>query len=266
MKNDDKLAPSLPKKPAELKRNLSILLFLSIIYASGSFTNFSLSELLGNLGEAGDLLGRMFLPPDFSYARRLFLPMVETLQISFLGTVIGSIFAIPMAVLAARNITTNKFLGGVFRMLLNLFRTIPALVFAALFTSIFGFGSFSGMLALFVFTLGLVAKLTYEAIEGIDHGPLEALRASGAGHLAAFFYAVVPQVLPQYLSYVLYSFEINIRASAVLGYVGAGGIAEYYDRTLSYLKYDRAGTIVLLTFVVILSIDLISARLREKLL
>ncbi len=266
MNSDRHLKELLPEKPSELKRNLSIFLLISIIYASGSFTNFSLSKLLGNLKEGADLLDRMFFPPDFAYAKRLLLPMLETIQISFVGTVIGSFFAIPIAVFSARNISANKSVGVFFRLFLNLFRTIPALVFAAFFASVFGFGSFSGMMALLVFTIGLVAKLTYEAIENIDPGPLEALTAAGAGQGAIFRYAIVPQVLPQFLSYVLYSFEINIRASAVLGYVGAGGIGEYYDRTLSFLKYDKAGTIVLLTFFVILAIDLISARLRARLI
>lgn len=266
MKNNISLEELLPEKPSELKRNLSILLLLSIIYAAGSFTHFSLPKLLRNLGEGADLLERMFFPPDFAYAKRLFLPMVETIQISFVGTIIGSFFAIPIAVFSARNFSTNKFIGIFFRSFLSLFRTIPALVFAAFFASVFGFGSFSGMMALSVFTVGLVAKLTYEAIENIDAGPLEALTAAGAGKGAILRYAIIPQVLPQFLSYVLYSFEINIRASAVLGYVGAGGIGEYYDRTLSFLKYDKAGTIVLLTFFVILAIDLISSRLRQRLI
>lgn len=266
MKNDSHLKELLPKKPSELKRNLSIILLMSILYASGRFTNFTITALVKNLGEAADLLNRMFFPPDFAYAKRLFLPMVETIQISFVGTVIGSFFALPIALFSADNFLENKPVSIFFRTFLSLFRTIPALVFAAFFASVFGFGGFSGMMALSVFTIGLVAKLTYEAIENIDPGPLEAITAAGAGKGALLRYAIIPQVLPQFLSYVLYSFEINIRASAVLGYVGAGGIGEYYDRTLSFLKYDKAGTIVLLTFFVILAIDLISARLRQRLI
>lgn len=259
------LSAPLPQKPSEIKRTLTILLFIFVIIAAGRFTGFRLSALIKNLGEAKDILGRMFFPPDFAYAKRLFAPMVETIQISLVGTMLGAIVSIPFAVLCARNFIKTKWINGLFRNFLNLFRTIPALVFAALFASVFGFGGFAGMLALFVFTIGLVAKLTYEAIEGIDPGPVEALMAAGAGNISILRYAIIPQVLPQYLSFVLYSFEINIRASAVLGYVGAGGIAEYYDRTLSFLKYDRAGMIVLMSFIVILVIDLISSYLREKL-
>ena len=259
------LSSPIPEKPLEIKRILTIVLFILVIVSSGRFTGFSIESLIKNSGEAKDIIGKMFFPPDFSYAKRLMDPMIETVQISLVGTILGAIASIPFAVLSARNFIKTKWINGFFRNLLNLFRTIPALVFAALFASVFGFGSFAGMLALFVFTIGLVAKLSYEAIEGIDPGPVEALTAAGAGNISILRYAIIPQVLPQYMSFVLYSFEINIRASAVLGYVGAGGIAEYYDRTLSFLKYDRAGMIVLLSFVVILAIDLVSSYIRERL-
>ncbi len=259
------LSSPLPEKPSEIKRILTIVIFFILIFSAGRFTGFSIGSLIRNSGEAKDIISRMFFPPDFAYTKRLINPMIETIQISLVGTILGSIVSIPFAVLSARNFIKTKWINGFFRNLLNLFRTIPALVFAAMFTSVFGFGSFAGMLALLIFTIGLVAKLSYEAIEGIDPGPVEALTASGAGNMSILRYAIIPQVLPQYMSFVLYSFEINIRASAVLGYVGAGGIAEYYDRTLSFLKYDRAGTIVLLSFVVILVIDLISSYIREKL-
>lgn len=258
------LLNKLPKKPSNIKKTLSIILFSCIIISSGIFTNFSISTIINNLDQALEILSAMFWPPDFEYISRLLEPMAETIQISIVGTFFGAIFSIPLAILSARNFISYKIVHVFFRNFLGLFRTIPALVFAALFTSIFGFGSFAGMLALLLFTIGLISKLTYEAIEAIDKGPVEALEACGASKLSVLRYAIIPQILPQYLSFVLYSFEINIRASAVLGYVGAGGIAEYYDRTLSFLKYDRAGSIVLLSFLVVLTIDLISSKIREK--
>lgn len=261
-----KFSREIPDKPSGIKRYLSITLFFLLIYAAGRFTRFSLSELFDGMSEGGGLIKEMFFPPDWAYMRRLLEPMQETIQISIVGTFFGSIVAIPLAIVSARNFLRNPILTGIFRNFLGIFRTIPALVFAALFASIFGFGSFPGILALIVFTAGLVAKLGFEAIESIDPGPVEALESSGASKLSILRFAIIPQILPQYLSFILYSFEINIRASAVLGYVGAGGIANYYNRTLSYLQYARAGSIVLMTFVVVMLLDLVSSKIRERLL
>ncbi len=263
--NSPRLKAAIPEKPSELKKWLSVALLVAIIIGAGRFTRFSLKELVLGLSEGGGLLREMFWPPDFSYMQRLLAPLVETLQIAVVGTILGSLLSIPIAIFSARNFLKNPPLTGAFRVGLSLLRTIPALVFAALFVSIFGYGSFGGMLALLAFSIGLVAKLTYESMESIDPGPVEALEASGASKLSVLRYAIVPQVLPQFMSYVLYAFEINVRAAAVLGYVGAGGIADYYNRTLSFLRYAQTGAIVVLTFFVVLAIDLLSAKIRERL-
>lgn len=265
MNNKASLETRIPEKPLEIKKYVTIALFIILIISSGIFTDFSASRLIENADQAGDILSQMFLPPDLSYARRLLGPLLETIQMSIIGTTLGAILAIPLAIFSARNFIENRWLNGFFRNVLGIFRTIPAMALAAIFAAVFGFGSFSGMLALMLFTMGLVAKLGYESIENIDRGAVEALEASGASKLSILRYAIIPQVLPAFFSYTLYGFEVNIRAAAVLGYVGAGGIGEYYNRTLSYFKYDRAGTIVIMTFVIVLLIDLLSSKIREKL-
>lgn len=256
---------NIPKKPLELKKYFSIALFLTILFASGWFTNFSLIEVFRGIGETKEILSKMFFHTDWSYIKNLLGPLAETIQMSIVGTMIGSIVAIPIAVFSARNFIKNKLFTGFWRNFLGVFRTIPALVFAAIFASVFGLNSFSGMLSLAVFTFGLLAKLIYEAMEGIDHGAVEALEASGASQLSILRYAFVPQILPQYLSFILYAFEINIRSASILGYVGAGGIGVYYQRNLSFFRYERIGTIVILTFAVVLITDAISSKIREKL-
>lgn len=255
----------LPEKPSDIKRLLGMAMFFCLLLASGLFTDFSLRSILDNLDQAWEILDQMFFPPDLRYMKRLWAPMEETIQTSIVGCLLGAVAAVPLAIFSARNSLKTQAISRLLRVFLSIFRTIPALVFAALFTAVFGFGSFAGMLALFCFTTGLVAKLLYEAIENIETGPVEALEASGADALSVLRFAIWPQVFPQYLGFVLYAFEINVRASAVLGYVGAGGIAEYYDRSLSYLRYDKAGSIVLLSFLVVLFIDLLSSKLRESL-
>lgn len=255
----------MPKKPSEVKRNLSLALVVIIIVSSGIFTNFSLSDLISGLGEAGSILGDMFGPPSVDYFTNLWKPMAETVQMSIIGTIVGAIVAIPFAVFSARNFIKNKVVTWIFRNILGIFRTIPALVFAAIFAMVYGFNSFSGMLSLAVFTFGMVAKLIYDAMEGIDNGPVEAIEAAGGNKLSVLRYAIVPQILPQFLSFVLYAFEINIRSASILGYVGAGGIGVFYSRNISFGRWDRVGSIVILTFVVVLITDLISAKIREVL-
>jgi phosphonate transport system permease protein len=137
---------------------------------------------------------------------------------------------------------------------------------ASIFVAIFGLGALPGMLALSVFSIGLIAKLLYEAIESIDPGPLEAMTAVGANKLQWIFFGVIPQITAHFTSYVLYTFEVNIRAAAILGLVGAGGIGEYYDKTLGFLEYDKTASIIIMTLLIVLIIDYVSTKLREKLL
>lgn len=258
-------AYDLPEKPQEIKKYATIGLFVAIIVASGIFTKFSLKDLIDGMDQAGIIVKKMFSPPSWAYFEKLYSPMAETIQMSVIGTLVGSLIAVPFAVFSARNFIKNKIFTGFFRNFLGIFRTIPALVFAAIFAMVFGFNSFSGMISLAVFTFGMVAKLIYDAMEGIDIGPVEALEASGGNKLNILRYAIFPQILPQFLSFILYAFEINIRSASILGYVGAGGIGVFYSRNINFGYWDKVGSIVILTFIVVLITDLISAKLREAL-
>ena len=145
-------------------------------------------------------------------------------------------------------------------------RTIPDLVLAVIFVGLFGIGVLPGILALIVFSLGILAKLISETIEAVDMNPLEAMRASGANSIQMIAYGLVPQVLPQFTSFVLYVLELNIRASVVLGLVGAGGIGLILDQQLGFYNYPNAMTIILVIFVVVLTIEYISNKIREALI
>lgn len=150
--------------------------------------------------------------------------------------------------------------------MLNLVRTIPDLLFAAVFVAVFGIGPLAGIIALSFFSFGLIAKLSYESIEAINPGPLEAMTTVGANKLQWIHFGVVTQILPQFIACLLYTFEINIRAAAVLGLVGAGEIGLYLDRTLNWLRYDQTASIILFTLTIVLLIDFVSTKIREKLL
>lgn len=204
-------------------------------------------------------------PPNLDYFTRVWEPLLETWNIAIFGTTFGAVLALPVSFLAAGNVNTNKFLYRIFRFLFNIIRTVPEIILAVLFVALVGIGDVSGILALTVLTIGIVGKLLSESIESIDPGPIEAIQASGGNKLQVIRYAVIPQVLPQYVSYTLYSLEINVKASVILGFVGAGGIGIILRQQLAMFNYDRVATIILTIFIVVTIIDFISNRLRERL-
>lgn len=252
-------------RPNHLKRDLSVLLVAALIVGSAAFAGFDLGRIIVNFQKGGRLLGRMFLRPDWSYAGRIVDPLMETIRMSVVGTFWGAVLALPAAVFAADNFIRNPWIAQPLRFLLNIFRTIPAMVMASLFVAVFGIGPFSGVTALAIFTFGLISKLTFESIEAIDYGQVEALLAVGADKPNILRYAILPQILPQYFSYTLYGFEINVRAAAVLGYVGAGGIGQIFEQNLAWRNFDRVGLIIIISFLVVLAIDLVSSAVRRRL-
>lgn len=254
-----------PQKPPKTKTIVTVVLMIALLVASAYRTEATPLKLFIGIPEMWSLIVDMF-PPDLSYLDVIWSPMLQTIRMAVIGTTIGGILAIPVAILAARNITKSPFLNVPARLILNLIRTIPDLLFASVFVAVFGIGPVAGILALIFFSFGLVAKLTYESIEAIDPGPLEAMTAVGASKVQWIHFGVIPQVTASFMAYFLYTFEVNVRAAAVLGLVGAGGIGLFLDRSLNQLRYDRASTIILLTLAVVLIIDYVSTKVRGKLL
>ncbi|MBK4764430.1 phosphate ABC transporter permease [Enterococcus faecium] len=185
---------------------------------------------------------------------------------SLLGTVIGLILAIPVSFLATTVVTENRLLSTIFRFLLGLVRTIPTLLLAALFVAVFGIGEATGVLTIAVFTFGMVSQLMFQAIETIDFGPIEAAAAVGANKMQIAIWSIAPQVLSQFASYAFYAFEVNVRASTVLGYVGAGGIGVILNSSLALLNYERVSIIILTILVTVAIVDKLSERVRRSLL
>lgn len=255
---------SIPKPPSKLKHMLTAVLVILLLWGSSVQVDASLSKLVAGFPNMMDLLKEM-VPPDWSYFQVITTAMLDTIRMAIIGTTLGAILAIPLALFAASNVFTSAFLYSPARLILNFIRTIPDLLLAAIFVAIFGIGPLPGILALTFFSIGLVAKLLYESIESIDPGPLEAMTAVGANKVQWIVYGVIPQVKAHFVSYVLYTFEVNVRAAAVLGLVGAGGIGLYYDRTLGFLQYQQTASIIIYTLVVVLLIDYVSTLLREKL-
>jgi len=246
---------------------LGVLTALIVFFSF--FITFTPSSI--NLSELKVIFIKLFTPRGsrtwgdyFAYILTLKKPLLDTLQMSLAGTVIGSLLAIPIAILAAKNIFKSKFVYYPIRFYMNLVRTIPAMVIAVLAVYMVGIGVLSGVIAITIFTFGIMSKMLYEVIETVDMNPYEALESTGASKVQAFRYAVFPQIFPVFLSYLIYIFEINVRSSAILGYVGAGGLGTAIKDNILY-NYDRVGATIILMLVVILVVQFISNWVRGKL-
>ncbi|WP_235044500.1 phosphonate ABC transporter, permease protein PhnE [Staphylococcus massiliensis] len=253
------------KTTPPIKRWLSVVVVLALVVWSFIFTGFSVGDLLYGVPQMVALVQDMF-PPNWGYFSEIFEPMIETVRMAVVGTFIGAILSIPISLLCATNITQSSFISIPARFILNIVRTIPDLLLAAIFVAIFGIGQIPGILALIILTISVISKLMYESLEGIDNGPLEAMKAVGANKIKWIAFGVVPQAIASYMSYVLYAFEINIRAAAVLGLVGAGGIGLFYDHTLGLFQYQKTMTIILFTLIIVVIIDIVSQKVRERLI
>lgn len=207
---------------------------------------------------------RRMVPPDLRVLPSALKGAVGTIEIALLGTGLAAALAIPLGFLSARNVAPSALYYAV-RAALNFFRSIDTLVYALLFVAAVGLGPFPGMLAVVAYTTTSLAKLYSETIEGIDLGPVDAIRATGATRLQVLRFGILPQVLPLFLSYVLYRFESNVRAATVLGFVGAGGIGLYLQTYLRMIDYPAASTVLLVTVVMVMVVDFASARIRARL-
>ncbi|HEU4964802.1 MAG TPA: phosphonate ABC transporter, permease protein PhnE [Bacilli bacterium] len=256
-----------PKAPVSSKIRFTVifLILLALYVIAYRGTDFALGDLISGLPRIGTMLSQLW-PPDFNYFVDILTPMLQTLQIAILGTTFGALFAIPFILLASRNVFQSRWVTGIARMVLNFVRTIPDMLLAGLFVAVVGIGPLAGMLAMVVFSFGIITKLAYESVEAIDPGPLEAMTAVGANKWQFISFAVVPQALPSFVAYILYTFEICVRASAILGLVGAGGIGMHLQIALDTFQYQHVASIILFTLVVVILIDTLSTYVREKLL
>ena len=248
-------------------RSRQLLIWALLIVAiliSVSMTEFNPAILISRGHQFTVILAKIF-NPDFSYWVKVVDPLLDTIKMSIIGSFLGATLALPFAVVASTNINKNGVSVAILRLLLNIIRTLPTLVIAKIFALVFGLGTFAGTVAILVFTFGVISKMLYESIETIDMGAYEAMESAGASKFQAFWSSCFKQILPTYLSYCLYSLEMNIRAAAILGYVGAGGLGLLIDERIGWRDYNSLGTLLLMLFVVVLIIENVSQYLRKKL-
>ena len=260
--------PNLPPKPRpSLFAIGGTLAAIVMTIVTARSVGFSFSGIVTNLGRKNSVIEGL-LSPDWGqiWSRRSRGPFIETFQLAVLGTVTGSSLSLPLALWSTKFGNPNPFTRGILRSFNNVIRSIPDLLWALLFVSAVGIGALPGLLALFFFSLAVTTKLTSDTLDGIDMGPIEAANAAGANLSQMLRTAVVPQILPAYSSFVLYNFEINLRASAVLGLVGAGGIGNRIEFFRGRGEWEQLWGLVFMFFLVVFFVERLSVTLRRRLI
>jgi phosphonate transport system permease protein len=221
-------------------------------------------DLLTGAHGMADLIRRA-MPPDFAQLPAAFWPTLQTIDIALFGTMMGIALAVPLALLAAANVTPSRYAYYAARAIIGLARAVPDLVWALLFVTAVGLGPFPGGLALGVHSVGMLGRLFAETIEQMDMAPIQALELTGARRIQVFTHGIVPTLLPALLGISLYRMDENIRSSLVLGFVGAGGIGFQLLSAMNLFQYQEVSLLLIIIFVVVLGAERISAALRERL-
>lgn len=261
-----------PAKPAPSPTRWVALAGVAVLtwWAASAATGIGVVETVIELVERGfnertrQVINDIF-HPDWAVIDATIDPLLETVSMAVLGTLIGCTLALVVAFGASRITAGGRGRFLTTKSVMSLLRSVPDVLWALLFVSAVGSGTISGVLALIFFNVGVVAKLQSETIDAVDTGPLEAADAAGAGVIERARAAIFPQVLPNYLAYTLYAFELNVRASAVLGLVGAGGIGQLLNVARGRFDYDRVSLIVIEIFVFVFVVEFISIALRRRL-
>ena len=257
-----------PVPPSHTKRTLALVAVGLVVAWAAITIGVDAAEILELPAGVALVFREMFLDPgpDWTYLPTAIEGMVESLQIAWVGTVIGAILSLPLGFFGAKNVSSGL-VSNIIRQLLNAIRAFPEIVLAiAIFIPIAGLGPVAGALAIGIHSVGTLGKLTAEVIEGIDPGPVEAARAAGGRSLQIQRWGVLPQVLPEIIAFWLYRFEINIRAAAVLGVVGAGGIGFSLQQTITFHRYPLAGTAIIVVVVATIAVDTVSGWVRRRII
>lgn len=264
-----------PVRPAKFAYNMILIAVVVVFFAAFFGTGMDVRALLdlpSNMWNYGVLMSEnMFAFGDEDtrgYWSESFEAMIESVAIAWIGTLVGAVFSLPCGFLAARNMTTLSVYIPM-RFILSVIRAVPEIVFAvAIMIPLFGVGdrggALAGAFALGVSSVGTLSKLISEAIESVDHGPIESARASGATHIQTIRWAVLPQVMPEVIAIWLYRFEVNIRASAILGTLGAGGIGRLLSQVFDRRDWERIGIALIVIVIVTVIVDQISAFIRHR--
>lgn len=263
----DQLASIEVPRPSLLSRMTTWLITLFVVgILAWSFGPAEMKNAVNLFTDWQNMVefGKAFTKPNFHDYDIYLKDMITTIQIAVWGTALAVVFGIPFAILCSSNICPQWIVQPT-RRLMDAFRAINEIVFALFFVVAVGLGPFAGVMALFIHNTGIVAKLFSEAVEAIDPRPVEGIRATGASRLHEVIFGVIPQVIPLWLSYVLYRFETNVRSATVLGIIGAGGIGQVLYESIRSFQYPETAAIIIIVVVSVMLIDMVSSQLRKAL-
>ncbi|WP_397416199.1 phosphonate ABC transporter, permease protein PhnE [Phenylobacterium sp.] len=261
------LAPGVVRPSWRVRAGRAAVLILSLAALAAMALDLGIDP--GSIGAGLDKLGRfvghMFPPNDGGDPTRIVRALAETFAMAFAGTFLAAVAALPLGVAGAKSVVGHPILHFAFRRALDVFRGVPALVWALIFVAAFGLGPFGGVLALAIADLPGLAKLYAEAIENVDEKPIDGLRSAGAAPPVVLRYGLLPQVTPIMASQTLFYLESNFRNAAVLGIVGAGGIGFELEERIRVFAFDEVAFIVILYVICVAALDTFSQRLRQRL-
>jgi phosphonate transport system permease protein len=272
MINTTRLEPP-PKIKRQQWLNRAMWLGLALVLFWATFgTELSPQRLVTGLGNSWSFVfgsperpGSGFFPPDTKRLPEYLYEMVITIKMAMWGTVLATLAAVPLSILAARNTSPHPVIYQLTRRFLDFLRGLNEFVLALIFVAAVGLGPFPGILALAVGTAAVLAKLISEGIEVVDPGQIEAVRATGANRLQVFTHGIWPQVVPHTVSMILYRFESNVRSATVLGLVGAGGIGLYVTESIRSFNFKAGCTVIIVILISVFIVDFISAQVRKRL-
>lgn len=250
--------PLLPDKKVYLWIGLLVLFFWS---AKG--TNFN-PLLFRDFGNTLHFIKKSFLSPDWSVLPLAIKESIITIQIAIMGTVLAFLLAVPLSFLGAKNTSPHWSVCGVLRGFLSFLRSVPEIVFALIFVPTVSLGPFAGVLALALHNIGVMGKLFSEIIESADIGPQEAVTSTGARKHMIVLYGIVPQIIPHILSNAFYRLEVSVRASLVLGLVGAGGVGQLLSIHFRMFQYNKVAVDCLVIMAMVIIIDYIGGIIRRR--
>ncbi len=259
------------------KTLVGFAVFLAVISGSAYVGDVDLVKFFGHIYKFTDYIGRIFVldsgkiafsdPVEWFWGLGKWTRLIgETILIAYLGTLIGGIGAFALSFLAAANLAPARWLLFVVRRYLEFCRTVPEIAFAMIFVVAFGFGPLPGVLALSIHTTGALGKLFFEVIENADMKPMEGMTSTGAGWMTSVRFAIMPQVLSNFVSYGLLRFEINVREGAIMGLVGAGGIGQDLIEAIRKFYYSDVSAILILIVITVSIIDFGTERIRSRLI
>ena len=259
----------------------TIIIFIAAFFISSSVINFDLEKIISGIPRLGDYVLRILPNLDstllfensktegsLSYwyfnIKKYLLLLYETFNMAVLSTAMGFVFAFILSFLSAKNITPNIFSYYLVKRFLEFLRGVPEIIFAILFVWALGVGPLAGIIAITIHTTGALGKLFSEVHENTDLNVCEAIKSNGGNWLSEMRYGIIPKVLPNIISYALLRFEINIRASTVIGFVGAGGIGQELYLVINFNYYEEVSAIILLIILTVITIDIVSGSIRKK--